>query len=162
MVQWIAIHLTLSHILLLNFAQSILKKFLSLVSPKVVMPWPGQAIYSTKLWCSAIGSSPIKITITKNLTTLVNRRNSASIQINEEGSYTCRATNKYGTDERTLINGENARISFILLEKCPIRAYFLFGSAGIAFLEHGSPFLFKLDWNRSSSLGADHSCCLIL
>ena len=78
------------------------------------MPWPGQAIYSTKLRCSAIGSSPIKITITKNLTTLVNRTNSASVRINEEGNYTCRATNKYGTDERTLINGENARISFIL------------------------------------------------
>ena len=40
--------------------------------------------------------------------------NKASIRVNEEGNYTCRATSKYGMDERTIIvNGKRNQISLI-------------------------------------------------
>ena len=84
--------------------------FFSLVSPKVVFPASVVREFPEgRLSCSAVGIPPIYIVIIRNSTTLVNTTNSASIQVREEGNYTCQAISKYGTDERelTVINGED-------------------------------------------------------
>ena len=81
-----------------------------LVSPKVVIPGQVVEVFGPafRLSCSAIGTPPINISIIRNSTILVNTTNTASIRVTEEGSYTCRATSKYGTDEKVfqVINGE--------------------------------------------------------
>ena len=65
-----------------------------------------------RLSCSAIGISPINIVIIWNSKTLVNETNTASIQVDKEGKYICRATSKYGADERqfVVISGEDTQI----------------------------------------------------
>lgn len=78
--------------------------FNTTVSPKVVIPAPVvQVLTGTKLSCSATGTPPIYIAITRNSTTLLNTTNSASIPVTEGGNYTCRATSKYGTDEKEVV-----------------------------------------------------------
>ena len=65
------------------------------------------------LSCSAIGIPPIYIAIIRSSTTLVNTTNSASIQVREEGHYTCQAISKFGTDERefvVLITGKEKEV----------------------------------------------------
>ena len=87
--------------------------FSSLVSPKVVILAPVvQVLTGTKLSCSATGTPPIYIAIIRNSTTLRNTTTSASIPVTERGNYTCRATSKYGTDEKQVvfINGEYTRL----------------------------------------------------
>ena len=53
--------------------------------------------------CTANGTLPIYMAVIRNTTTLVNATNTARIRVKEEGNYICRATSKYGTDERTFI-----------------------------------------------------------
>ena len=67
--------------------------------------------------CTANGTLPIYMAVIRNSTTLVNVTNTAPIRVKEEGNYTCRATSKYGTDERKFIvvDGESPRL-FLL--KC--------------------------------------------
>ena len=89
---------------------------LPLVSPKVVFPASVVREFPQgRLSCSAIGIPPIYIAIIRNSTTLVNTTNPASIQVREEGDYTCQAISKYGTDERefTVINGEETLIMLL-------------------------------------------------
>ena len=78
--------------------------FFVLVLPKVVL---GLSFlvgpFGSRLSCSATGIPPIYIAIIRNSTTLVNTTNTASVYVNEEGNYTCRATSKYGTDEREFV-----------------------------------------------------------
>jgi len=65
-----------------------------------------------RLSCSAIGISPINMVIIRNSKTLVNTTNTASVQVEKFGNHMCRATSKYGTDERqfVVINGEDIQI----------------------------------------------------
>ena len=105
-----------------NYLQClVISIFSSLVSPKVLIPAPVvQVLTGTKLSCSATGTPPIYIAIIRNSTTLLNTTNSASIPVTEGGNYTCRATSKYGTDEKEVvfINGEyNPIISFQCSDK---------------------------------------------
>ena len=85
-----------------------------LVSPKVVVPVQVVRLVDRPvvLSCSATGTPPINIAIITNSTILVNVTDTARIRITEEGNYTCRATSKYGTDEKVfkVINGENTQI----------------------------------------------------
>ena len=87
------------------------------VSPKVVMlPAPIVRVIRQhlgfRLSCSAIGISPINMVLIRNSKTLVNTTNTASVQVEKFGNYMCRATSKYGTDERqfVVINGEDIQI----------------------------------------------------
>ena len=79
----------------------------------------GSSAASVRLSCSATGIPPIYIAIIRNSATLVNETSTASIRVKEEGNYTCRASSKYGTDEREfeVIHGEEMEIihSFKLL-----------------------------------------------
>ena len=77
---------------------------LVLVAPKVVSPTPVVRFRPhLELVCTANGTLPIYMAVIRNSTTLVNATNTASIQIKEEGNFTCRASSKYGTDERTFL-----------------------------------------------------------
>ena len=84
------------------------------MSPAPAVPvFPGN-----RLSCSATGTPPIYIAMIRNSVPLVNKTNTASIRVNEEGNYTCQATNKYGTDETEFVvifEGEDTQIiSFML------------------------------------------------
>ena len=81
------------------------KSFFLLVLPKVDLRLSSSVVpVGSRLTCSATaGISPIYIAIIRNSATLMNTINTASIQVNEEGNYTCRATSKYGTDEKKFV-----------------------------------------------------------
>ena len=66
-----------------------------MLPPSVVRALPGYRLY-----CLAIGTPPVYTALMRNSTTLVNRTNTATITLHEEGNYTCVSTNKYGTDVR--------------------------------------------------------------
>ena len=55
-----------------------------------------------KLSCSATGTLPIHIAMIRNTTVLANTTSNVVIGLYKEGSYTCVATNKYGTDTRVI------------------------------------------------------------
>ena len=60
--------------------------------------------------CSATGSPPVYTALIRNYTVLVNSTGTATVQLHEEGNYTCVATSKYGTDVREFVvvfNGED-------------------------------------------------------
>ena len=89
---------------------------LVLVSPKVVSPVPFVRFRPRlELVCRAIGTLPIYMAVIRNSKTLVNTSNTARFQIKEEGNFTCRASSKYGTDERTFIVVLGGKRSSILI-----------------------------------------------
>ena len=81
-----------------------------LVSPKIIAS-PGPVVRTflgSRMSCTATGTPFVYTAILRNSTKLVNTTDTASIRVDEEGNYTCRATSNYGTDERqfVVINGE--------------------------------------------------------
>ncbi|KAL9970586.1 hypothetical protein ACROYT_G022989 [Oculina patagonica] len=71
--------------------------------PKVTLTYPVvRTLPGYKLTvCSATGTPPVNTALTRNFTTLVNTTNTdVTIQLYEEGNYTCVATGKYGADVR--------------------------------------------------------------
>ena len=80
------------------------KSFFLLVLPRVVLGLPSSVVLvGSRLSCSATGIRPIYTAIIRSSVTLENTTNTASTRVNEEGNYTCRATSKYGTDEREFV-----------------------------------------------------------
>ena len=78
--------------------------YIFLVLPKVVLRWSSSVVsVGSVLSCSATGIPPIYIAIIRNSTTMENTTHTARIRLSEEGNYTCRATSKYGTDEREFV-----------------------------------------------------------
>ncbi len=96
-----------------------------IVSPKVKLPAPVlQVLPGYKLSCLATGSPPIYKALLRNSTVLVNTTYAAYTILNEEGNYTCVATNKYGTDVgevSVIFKGKN---SILLLVRNCISKYF--------------------------------------
>ena len=82
-----------------------LNRFFLLVLPKVVLRLSSSVVpVGSLLSCSATGIPPIYIAIIRNSATLVrNTTNTFNDRVSEEGNYTCRATSKYGTDERAFV-----------------------------------------------------------
>ena len=77
-----------------------------------------RVIPRNRLPCSAEGTPPIYLAMIRNSVPLVNTTNTSSIRVNEEGNYTCQATNKYGTDEREFVvifEGEDTPIISLML-----------------------------------------------
>ena len=75
---------------------------------------------ATRTLCTANGTLPIDMTVIRNSTTLVNATNTVRILVKEEGNYTCRATSKYGTDERKFIVVESESRRLFLLKCAPV------------------------------------------
>lgn len=94
-----------------------------LASPKIILPDSAtdlRAYPDDILSCSASGTSPIYIALIRHSTVLANATFTQSIEMSEEGNYSCIATNKYGTDTGV--------IPVILLGKtllCKTVTYFL-------------------------------------
>ena len=61
--------------------------------------------------CSATGTPPIYIALMRNFTVLMNKTNTASSKLYQEGNYTCVASSKYGTDVKHFVikGGEKIR-----------------------------------------------------
>ena len=61
--------------------------------------------------CSATGTPPIYIALIRNFRVLMNKTDTASSKIYQEGNYTCVATSKYGTDVKHFVikGGEKIR-----------------------------------------------------
>ena len=78
--------------------------------PKIIDPTvrvePGSQVP-----CSATGSLPIYTALIRNFTVLMNKTNTATSKIYQEGNYTCVATSKYGTDVKHFVikGGEKIR-----------------------------------------------------
>lgn len=84
---------------------SLTEIFLSLASPKVVLPVAApvvRALPRFKLWCSALGIPPIYTALTRNSIVLVNRTGTASILLYKEGNYSCVASSNYGRDVKKM------------------------------------------------------------
>ena len=78
----------------------------SLVPPKIVLA-AVEIVPGSRVPCSATGTSPIYIAFMRNLKVLMNKTDTESSKLYQEGNYTCVATNKYGTDvKHFIINGE--------------------------------------------------------
>ena len=54
------------------------------------------------LWCSAKGTRPVYITITKSDKVLVNSSGHAVVRAYDEGTYTCTARNNAGVDSQEI------------------------------------------------------------
>ena len=53
--------------------------------------------------CSATGTPPMYIALIQNFTVQMNKTNTASSILYQEGNYTCVATNQYGTDVKHFV-----------------------------------------------------------
>ena len=62
--------------------------------------------------CSATGTPPIYIALIRNLTVLMNKTNTASSKLYQEGNYTCVATSKYGTDVKHFVTKGGGKIRY--------------------------------------------------
>ena len=69
-----------------------------LVPPMVTFPAAVLAVQGGVLSCSAKGTPPIYTALIRDSTVLVNTTNTATIRLDKDGNYTCRAINQYGTD----------------------------------------------------------------
>ena len=67
------------------------------IEKNVMLALPGDT-----LSCSASGIPPIYTAILRNSTVLVNATDAASTTLEEDGNYTCVATNRYGDDAKVI------------------------------------------------------------
>ena len=83
---------------------------ISPVPPKIVNA-AVRAEPGSRVPCSATGTPPIYIALIQNFTVLMNKTNTASSKLYHEGSYTCMASSKYGTDVKHFVikGGEKIR-----------------------------------------------------
>ncbi|KAL9973722.1 hypothetical protein ACROYT_G020211 [Oculina patagonica] len=78
--------------------------FIPIALPKITSPAAVvRSLLNFRLTCLATGSPPMHTAIVWKSTTLINTTNTATIELYEEGNYTCVATNKHGTDVRNFL-----------------------------------------------------------
>ena len=80
----------------------------------VTFPAAVLAIQGGTLSCSARGTPPIYTALIWNSTVLVNTTSTATIRLDKDGSYTCQATNQYGTDAKELQVNFTSKTGFFL------------------------------------------------
>ena len=69
--------------------------------PKIILPASAPVIRvlpGFRMTWSATGSPPIYTALIRNATLLANTSGSMTVQLHEEGNFTCVATSEYGTD----------------------------------------------------------------
>ena len=79
--------------------------------PPKIVDTAARVVPGSQVTCSATGTLPIYIALTRNFTVLMNKTDTASSKLYEEGNYTCVATSKYGTDVKHFVvkGGEKIR-----------------------------------------------------
>ena len=79
--------------------------------PKIVSDAAVRVEPGSQVSCSATGTLPIYIALVRNFTVLMNKTDTASSKLYQEGNYTCVATSKYGTDVKHFVikGGEKIR-----------------------------------------------------
>lgn len=81
-----------------------LQRFFSIALPEITSPASVvRSLLNFRLTCSATGSLPIHTAIIWKSATLINTTDTAAVTLDEEGNYTCVATNKHGTDARNFL-----------------------------------------------------------
>ena len=84
----------------------ILLIFFLAASPIVIVSDPAAHVRTLpgfRFSCWAKGSPPIYTAMIRNTTVLVNTTETASIQLYQEGNYSCVATNNHGTDKKKFL-----------------------------------------------------------
>ena len=81
--------------------------------PKIVSDAAVRLEPGSQVSCSAIGTPPIYITLIRNFTVLMNTTDTASSKLYKEGSYTCVATSKYGTDVKHFVIKGGEKIRYV-------------------------------------------------
>ena len=81
------------------------------VPPRIVSNAQMRLEPGSQVPCSATGTPPIYIALVQDFTVLMNKTNTASSKLYQEGNYTCVATSKYGTDVKHFVikGGEKIR-----------------------------------------------------
>lgn len=69
------------------------------------------------LWCSAVGTPSVDITITNNDKVLVTSSGYALIRVYDEGTYTCTAKNQAGIDSKEIQVSLTASKNTLLINK---------------------------------------------
>ena len=84
---------------------------ISPVPPKIVSDAGVRVEPGSQVPCSPIGTLPIYIALIRNFAVLMNKTDTASSKLYQEGNYTCVATSKYGTDVKHFVikGGEKIR-----------------------------------------------------
>ena len=79
--------------------------------PKIVSDAGVRVEPGSQVPCSLTGTLPIYIALIRNLTVLMNKTDTASSKLYQEGNYTCVAVSKYGTDVKYFVikGGEKIR-----------------------------------------------------
>ena len=103
-IEWPAfwlINVTFSHFFITNFSTKFSLFFLE--KPTVKIPASTvRALSGHWLWCSAVGTPSVDITITNNDEVLVTSSGYALIRVYDEGTYTCTAKNQAGIDSKEI------------------------------------------------------------
>ena len=71
--------------------------------PKIVLDPAVRVEPGSQVPCSAIGTPPIYIALIRNFTVLMNKTDTVSRKLYQEGNYTCVANSKYGTDVKHFV-----------------------------------------------------------
>ena len=80
--------------------------------PKIVSDAGARVEPGSQVTCSAIGTLPIYIALIRNFTVLMNKTDTASSKLYQEGNYTCVATSKYGTDVKHFVIKGGEKITY--------------------------------------------------
>ena len=118
-IEWPAfwlINVTFSHFFITNFSTKFSLFFLE--KPTVKIPASTvRALSGHWLWCSAVGTPSVDITITNNDEVLVTSSGYALIRVYDEGTYTCTAKNQAGIDSKEIQVSLTASKNTLLINK---------------------------------------------
>ena len=90
---------------MVNFETPNTLETFSLISDKPGLTFPITVVRTVpqhKLWCSAEGTPPINISLLRGPEVLAHGKWIAVANADKEGNYTCVATNKVGSDSKTI------------------------------------------------------------
>ena len=70
--------------------------------PRVIIPLRMvRTVSEHYVWCSSEGTPPINISLMNSTTTLASRKGIVWSKLNQDGNYSCVATNEAGTESKT-------------------------------------------------------------
>ena len=70
--------------------------------PRVIIPLRMvRTVSEHYVWCSSEGTPPISVSLMNSTTTLASRKGIVWSKLNQDGNYSCVATNEAGTESKT-------------------------------------------------------------